>query len=35
MGRVGPGTTITVIGDGAVGLSAVLASRTLGAERII
>ncbi len=35
MGRVGPGTTVTVIGDGAVGLSAVLASRRLGAERII
>jgi threonine dehydrogenase-like Zn-dependent dehydrogenase len=35
MGRVGPGQTVTVIGDGAVGLSAVLASRQLGAERII
>jgi threonine dehydrogenase-like Zn-dependent dehydrogenase len=35
MGRVEPGTTVTVIGDGAVGLSAVLASRQLGAERII
>lgn len=35
MGRVGPGKTVTVIGDGAVGLSAVLASRQLGAERII
>lgn len=35
MGRVGPGTTVTVIGDGAVGLSAVLASRRLGAERIV
>lgn len=35
MGRVGPGKTVTVIGDGAVGLSAVLASRRLGAERII
>jgi threonine dehydrogenase-like Zn-dependent dehydrogenase len=34
-GRVGPGTTVTVIGDGAVGLLAVLASRRLGAERII
>ncbi|WP_353808352.1 zinc-binding dehydrogenase [Agromyces sp. SYSU T00194] len=34
-GRVEPGKTVTVIGDGAVGLSAVLASRTLGAERII
>ncbi|HWJ85391.1 MAG TPA: alcohol dehydrogenase catalytic domain-containing protein, partial [Cellulomonas sp.] len=35
MGRVGPGRTVTVIGDGAVGLSAVLASRRLGAEQII
>ncbi|MFI8593076.1 zinc-binding dehydrogenase [Microbacterium sp. NPDC078428] len=35
MGRVAPGKTVTVIGDGAVGLSAVLASRRLGAERII
>lgn len=35
MGRVAPGKTVTVIGDGAVGLSAVLASRLLGAERII
>jgi threonine dehydrogenase-like Zn-dependent dehydrogenase len=35
MGRVEPGRTVTVIGDGAVGLSAVLASRQLGAERII
>ncbi|GLI27034.1 IMP dehydrogenase [Agromyces rhizosphaerae] len=35
MGRVEPGRTVTVIGDGAVGLSAVLASRTMGAERII
>lgn len=35
MGEVGPGTTVTVVGDGAVGLSAVLASRQLGAERII
>jgi threonine dehydrogenase-like Zn-dependent dehydrogenase len=32
---VNPGTTVTVIGDGAVGLSAVLAARRLGAERII
>ena len=32
---VGPRTTVTVIGDGAVGLWAVLASRRLGAERII
>lgn len=35
MGQVAPGKTVTVIGDGAVGLSAVLASRRLGAERII
>jgi threonine dehydrogenase-like Zn-dependent dehydrogenase len=35
MGRVEAGKTVTVIGDGAVGLSAVLASRRLGAERII
>jgi threonine dehydrogenase-like Zn-dependent dehydrogenase len=34
-GQVGPGKTVTVIGDGAVGLSAVLASRELGAETII
>jgi threonine dehydrogenase-like Zn-dependent dehydrogenase len=33
--RVGPRTTVTVIGDGAVGLSAVLAAKRLGAERII
>ena len=32
---VRPGTAVTVIGDGAVGLSAVLAARRLGAERII
>jgi threonine dehydrogenase-like Zn-dependent dehydrogenase len=35
MGRVGPGSTVVVVGDGAVGLSAVLASRRLGAERIV
>ncbi|WP_199865087.1 zinc-binding dehydrogenase [Frankia sp. EI5c] len=35
LGRVAPGRTVTVIGDGAVGLSAVLASRRMGAERII
>ncbi|WP_394554402.1 zinc-binding dehydrogenase [Agromyces sp. MMS24-JH15] len=35
MGRVEPGKTVTVVGDGAVGLSSVLASRQLGAERII
>ena len=32
---VGPGSTVAVIGDGAVGLSAVLAAARLGAERII
>jgi threonine dehydrogenase-like Zn-dependent dehydrogenase len=32
---VTPRTTVTVIGDGAVGLSAVLAAKRLGAERII
>ena len=35
MARVEKGTTVTVIGDGAVGLSAVLAAKRLGAERII
>jgi threonine dehydrogenase-like Zn-dependent dehydrogenase len=34
-GGVGPGMTVAVVGDGAVGLSAVLAARRLGAERII
>ena len=34
-GRVTKGATVAVVGDGAVGLSAVLASRRLGAERII
>jgi threonine dehydrogenase-like Zn-dependent dehydrogenase len=33
--RVSPRTTVTVIGDGAVGLLAVLSARQLGAERII
>ncbi len=32
---VSPRTTVTVIGDGAVGLSAVLAAKRLGAERIL
>jgi threonine dehydrogenase-like Zn-dependent dehydrogenase len=32
---VGPGMTVAVVGDGAVGLSAVLAATRLGAERII
>lgn len=35
MGRVASGRTVTVIGDGAVGLSAVLASRRMGADRVI
>jgi threonine dehydrogenase-like Zn-dependent dehydrogenase len=34
-GGVGPGTTVTVIGDGAVGLSAVLASAQMGANTIV
>jgi threonine dehydrogenase-like Zn-dependent dehydrogenase len=34
-GQVGPGKTVTVIGDGAVGLSAVLAATRMGAERVI
>ncbi|WP_445169014.1 zinc-binding dehydrogenase [Mycolicibacterium sp. Dal123E01] len=33
--RVGAGSSVTVIGDGAVGLCAVLAAKRLGAERII
>ncbi len=33
--RSGPGKTVAVIGDGAVGLCGVLAARRLGAERII
>ncbi|GII97882.1 threonine dehydrogenase-like Zn-dependent dehydrogenase [Sediminihabitans luteus] len=35
MAKVAPGKVVTVIGDGAVGLSAVLAARQMGAERII
>lgn len=35
MGEVAPGKTVTVIGDGAVGLSAVLAAKQMGAEQII
>jgi threonine dehydrogenase-like Zn-dependent dehydrogenase len=34
-GGVQPGHTVAVVGDGAVGLSAVLAARRLGADRII
>lgn len=33
--EAGPGSTVAVVGDGAVGLLAVLAARQLGAERII
>src|SRR5215218_1302199 len=33
--EVGPGKTVAVAGDGAVGLLAVLAAKQLGAERII
>ena len=33
--EAGPGKTVTVVGDGAVGLLAVLSARQLGAERII
>lgn len=33
--KVGPGRTVVVVGDGAVGLCGVLAARRLGAERII
>lgn len=33
--NVGPGSTVVVVGDGAVGLCGVLAARRLGAERII
>ena len=34
-GKVGAGSTVVVVGDGAVGLCAVLAAHRLGAERII
>ena len=34
-GGVGPGSTVAVVGDGAVGLCAVLAAVRLGAERVI
>ncbi len=33
--EAGPGTTVAVVGDGAVGLLAVMAARHLGADRII
>lgn len=35
MAQVVPGQTVTVIGDGAVGLSAVLAAKRMGADQII
>lgn len=35
MAEVRPGQSVTVVGDGAVGLSAVLAAKQLGAEQII
>jgi threonine dehydrogenase-like Zn-dependent dehydrogenase len=34
-GRVGPGKTVAVVGDGAVGLCAVIAARRLGAQQVI
>jgi threonine dehydrogenase-like Zn-dependent dehydrogenase len=33
--KVGPGTSVAVVGDGAVGLCAVIAAKRLGAEQII
>ncbi|HEY1180095.1 MAG TPA: zinc-dependent alcohol dehydrogenase family protein [Phytomonospora sp.] len=33
--EAGPGKTVVIVGDGAVGLSAVLAAKQLGAERIV
>lgn len=33
--RVGPGKTVAVVGDGAVGLCGVIAARRLGAERVM
>src|SRR4029077_7852714 len=33
--RVGPGKTVAVVGDGAVGLCGVIAAKRLGAEQII
>ncbi|OYO20962.1 IMP dehydrogenase [Enemella dayhoffiae] len=35
MANVGPGQTVAVVGDGAVGLCGVIAAKQLGAERII
>ncbi|MDO5749652.1 MAG: alcohol dehydrogenase catalytic domain-containing protein [Rothia sp. (in: high G+C Gram-positive bacteria)] len=34
-GGVGPGKSVAIVGDGAVGLCAVIASKILGAERIV
>src|SRR3954464_6264331 len=33
--EAGPGKTVVIVGDGAVGLSAVIAARQMGAERIV
>ncbi|MEV7646817.1 zinc-dependent alcohol dehydrogenase family protein [Arthrobacter sp. NPDC089319] len=33
--EAGPGKTVAIVGDGAVGLSAILAAKQLGAERVI
>ena len=33
--QAGPGKTVVIVGDGAVGLSAVIAAKQLGAERIV
>ena len=33
--QVGPGVSVAVVGDGAVGLCAVLAAKRLGAEQIV
>ena len=33
--KVGPGTSVAVVGDGAVGLCGVIAAKRLGAEQII
>ena len=33
--RVGPGKTVAVVGDGAVGLCGVIAAKRLGAEQVI
>lgn len=35
LARVSPGDTVVVVGDGAVGLCAVLAARSAGAERVV